>query len=79
MKAGFNYVELHAAHGYVVDQFLCDGVNRRTDQYGGSIKSGCRFLFEAVAALIKIMGPDRVGVRLSPTSSQKSTHVYFDV
>ena len=71
--AGFDYVELHAAHGYLVEQFLCDGINRRTDRYGGTIKNRCRFLFEIVAALVAELGPGRVGVRLSPTSVDPST------
>ena len=66
MLAGFDYVELHAAHGYLIDQFICDGVNRRTDQYGGSVKNRCRFLFELVSTLIETVGPNRLGVRLSP-------------
>lgn len=72
-KAGFDYVELHAAHGYLVEQFLCDGINQRVDHYGGSIGNRCRFLFEVVAALIAELGPGRVGVRLSPTSLDPST------
>lgn len=66
--AGFDYVELHAAHGYLVEQFLCDGINQREDRYGGSIENRCRFLFEVVAALVADLGPGRVGVRLSPTN-----------
>ncbi len=77
MKAGFDYVELHAGHGYLVNQFLCDSVNHRIDEYGGSIENRCRFLFEVVAALVDVAGPDRVGVRLSPTFKE---HIqYFGV
>ncbi len=77
MKAGFDCVELHAGHGYLVNQFLCDSVNQRTDRYGGSIENRCRFLFEVVAALVDVAGPGRVGVRLSPTFRE---HIqYFDV
>ncbi len=72
-RAGFDYVELHAAHGYLVEQFLCDGINQRTDRYGGSIENQCRFLFEAVAALVAEMGPGRVAVRLSPTEIDPAT------
>ena len=71
--AGFDYVELHAAHGYLVEQFLCDGINRRTDAYGGSIGNRCRFLFEVVQALVSEMGPGRVAVRLSPTAIDPAT------
>jgi len=72
-RAGFDFIELHAAHGYLVEQFLCDGINKRTDQYGGGIENRCRFLFEIVAALVAELGPDRVGVRLSPTSIDPAT------
>ena len=71
--AGFDFVEVHAAHGYLVEQFLCDGINRRTDRYGGSIENRCRFLFEVIAALVDDLGPGRVGVRLSPTSIDPAT------
>ena len=72
-NAGFDYVELHAAHGYLVEQFLCDGINRRTDQYGGSVENRCRFLFDVVAALVAELGPYRVAVRLSPTAIDPAT------
>jgi N-ethylmaleimide reductase len=71
--AGFDFVELHAAHGYLVEQFLCDGINRREDHYGGSIENRCRFLFELIAALVADLGPGRIGVRLSPTSIDPAT------
>jgi N-ethylmaleimide reductase len=72
-RAGFDFVELHAAHGYLVEQFLCDGINHRTDHYGGPIANRCRFLFEVVAALVDELGPGRVGVRLSPTAVDPAT------
>ncbi len=82
LRAGFDYVELHAAHGYLIDQFLCDGVNQRTDEYGGSIENRCRILFEVVAALVETVGEGRVGVRLSPTALDPETgaqsQTYFD-
>jgi N-ethylmaleimide reductase len=64
--AGFDGVELHGANGYLVDQFLRDGSNRRSDDYGGSIPKRVRFLDEVVAALVAAWAPERVGVRLSP-------------
>ena len=67
--AGFDGVEIHAANGYLIDQFLRDGVNQRTDAYGGSIANRTRFLLEVTEAVVKAWSPDRVGVRLSPTNS----------
>jgi N-ethylmaleimide reductase len=64
--AGFDGVELHAANGYLVDQFIQDGTNKRMDAYGGPIENRVRFLREAVEALISVWGADRVGVRISP-------------
>lgn len=64
--AGFDGVELHGANGYLIGQFLSDTANRRTDRYGGSIEGRIRFAVEAVAAAIDAIGPDRVGLRLSP-------------
>jgi N-ethylmaleimide reductase len=71
--AGFDYAELHAAHGYLVEQFLCDGINKREDRYGGSIENRSRFLFEVVVSLVAELGPGRVGVRLSPASVDPAT------
>ena len=65
-KAGFDGVQLHAANGYLVDQFLRDGTNKRSDAYGGSIENRVRLLKEIVQALNNAIGADRVGVRLSP-------------
>jgi N-ethylmaleimide reductase len=65
--AGFDGVELHGANGYLVDQFIQDGSNHRTDAYGGPIENRVRFLKEAVEALISVWGADRVGVRISPS------------
>jgi N-ethylmaleimide reductase len=64
--AGFDGVEVHGANGYLLDQFLQDGSNARTDQYGGSIENRARLLLEVVDAVIEVWGKDRVGVRLSP-------------
>ncbi len=65
-KAGFDGVQLHGANGYLVDQFLRDSTNLRTDRYGGSTENRTRFLREVLEALIGVWGADRVGVRLSP-------------
>lgn len=68
LEAGFDGVEIHAANGYLIDQFLRNKTNRRTDAYGGSIENRTRFLLEVTEAVVSIWGGDRVGVRLSPTS-----------
>lgn len=65
-KAGFDGVQLHGANGYLVDQFLRDSTNFRTDSYGGSAENRARFLREVLEALIGVWGADRVSVRLSP-------------
>ena len=65
--AGFDGVELHGANGYLVDQFIQDGSNKRTDAYGGPVENRTRFLKEAIEALISVWGADRVGVRISPS------------
>ena len=64
--AGFDGVEVHGANGYLPDQFLRDGTNRRTDEYGGPVENRARFLLEAADAAIGVWGADRVGVHLSP-------------
>jgi N-ethylmaleimide reductase len=65
-SAGFDGVEVHGANGYLLDQFLQDGTNHRTDEYGGSIANRARFLLEVVTIANEIWGSGRVGVRLSP-------------
>jgi N-ethylmaleimide reductase len=66
MVAGFDGVEVHAANGYLIDQFLRDGTNRRTDEYGGAVDNRARLLLEVLAAVCEVWQGDRVGVRLSP-------------
>ncbi|WP_127089643.1 alkene reductase [Aquabacter cavernae] len=68
IKAGFDGVEVHAANGYLIDQFLRDGANKRTDSYGGSIENRSRFLLEVMDAVIAEIGAARTGVRLSPVT-----------
>jgi N-ethylmaleimide reductase len=67
-EAGFDGVELHGANGYLVDQFLRDKTNQRTDRYGGSAQNRARFLLEVTEAIVGVWGAERVGVRLSPTT-----------
>jgi len=68
IDAGFDGVELHAANGYLIDQFLRNGSNKRTDAYGGSIENRARLLFEVLDALTAEIGAGRVGIRLSPVT-----------
>ena len=72
IAAGFDGVEVHGANGYLIDQFLRDGCNQRTDAYGGSVENRARFLFEVLAAVSEAIGADRVGLRLSPLNSYNS-------
>jgi N-ethylmaleimide reductase len=66
--AGFDGVELHGANGYLITQFLATGTNQRTDEYGGSTAGRIRFAVDAVAAVAAAIGPDRVGLRISPNN-----------
>ncbi|KAL0422219.1 UNVERIFIED_CONTAM: 12-oxophytodienoate reductase 1 [Sesamum latifolium] len=66
IEAGFDGVEIHGANGYLVEQFLKDQVNDRTDEYGGSLENRCRFALEIVEAVANEIGSHRVGIRLSP-------------
>ena len=70
--AGFDGVELHGANGYLLDQFLQDGSNQRTDQYGGSIENRARLMLEAADAAISVFGPGRVGMHLAPRADSHS-------
>lgn len=70
LDAGFDGVEVHAANGYLIDQFLRDQTNKRTDRFGGSIENRSRFLLEVVDAVSAIAGAERTGVRISPQNGQ---------
>lgn len=72
--AGFDGVEIHGANGYLPDQFLQDGTNKRLDAYGGPIENRARFMLEITAAAVSVWGKGHVGVRLSPSSSYGSMH-----
>jgi len=67
--AGFDGVEVHAGNGYLIDQFLQDGSNKRTDEYGGSIENRCRLLFEVVGAMVSAWASDRISVRITPSGT----------
>ncbi|KAI9058706.1 NADH:flavin oxidoreductase/NADH oxidase [Trametes sanguinea] len=67
-RAGFDGVEIHAAYGYLLEQFIHEGSNTRTDEYGGSIANRCRFPLEVVDAVSKAIGEQKVGIRISPWS-----------
>ncbi|GJI89518.1 alkene reductase [Duganella hordei] len=68
-QAGFDGVEIHAANGYLFDQFLQDGSNKRTDLYGGSFENRARFLLDATRAVISVWGSDKVAVRIGPSGN----------
>jgi N-ethylmaleimide reductase len=68
LEAGFDGVEIHGANGYLLDQFLRDGSNQRTDAYGGPVENRARLLLEVTEAVAGVWGADRVGMRFSPTS-----------
>jgi len=72
-KAGFDGVQLHAANGYLIDQFLRNGTNLRDDDYGGSVENRARLLGEVTERLVSIWGADRVAVRLSPNGDSQGT------
>jgi N-ethylmaleimide reductase len=69
LAAGFDGVEIHSANGYLLDEFLRDGTNKRIDQYGGSAENRTRLLLEVTEAVINVWGSDRVGIRLSPSGT----------
>jgi N-ethylmaleimide reductase len=68
IAAGFDGVEIHSANGYLLDQFLRDGSNKRTDNYGGSFENRSRLLLEVTQAVVDVIGADKVGVRFSPVN-----------
>lgn len=74
MEAGFDAVEIHGANGYLIDQFLRDGSNRRDDDYGGSVENRLRFLLEVVEAVCSTIPAGRVGLRFSPTGPAQDMH-----
>lgn len=74
LAAGFDGVEVHAANGYLLDQFLRDGSNKRMDNYGGSFENRARLLLEVIKAVVEVAGADKVGLRLSPVNPFNDMH-----
>ena len=74
LKAGFDGVEIHAANGYLLDQFMRDGSNTRTDNYGGSFENRARLLLEVTKAVVETAGADKVGIRISPVNPFNDMH-----
>jgi N-ethylmaleimide reductase len=74
VAAGFDGVQIHAANGYLIDQFLRDSSNLRTDEYGGSIKNRLRLLREVTEAVVGVVGADRTAVRLSPNGDSQGVN-----
>ncbi len=74
VKAGFDGVEVHAANGYLLDQFLQDGSNERADEYGGSVENRMRFLTEVLDRVTEVIPASRVGIRLSPLGQANDIH-----
>lgn len=86
IEAGFDGVEIHSANGYLLDQFLNTGTNKRTDKYGGALENRCRLTLEIAERIVKAIGKERVGIRISPNGamndlgpfdSQKETFDYL--
>ncbi|MBA4501597.1 alkene reductase [Marinobacterium marinum] len=74
-RAGFDGVEIHGANGYLLEQFLLDGTNTRTDQYGGSLENRARLMLEVTDAVCSVWGPERVGMHLSPRADSHDVSV----
>ena len=72
LAAGFDAVEIHGANGYLLDQFLQDGTNKRTDRYGGSVENRARLMLEVTDAVVAVWGKDRVGMHLNLRSDSHS-------
>ena len=78
MEAGFDGVELHGADGYLLHEFLSPAANQRTGAYGGSPEARARFVVEVVTAVAAAIGPERVGLRISPEHNTDGAEGYTD-
>lgn len=78
VEAGFDGVELHAANGYLLEQFLAPNTNQRSDEYGGSLENRARFVLEVAQAVVEAIGADKVGIRLSPRGVFNGVQPYED-
>lgn len=74
VQAGFDGVEIHGANGYLLDQFLKDGSNQRSDEWGGSVENRVRFVMQVVRAVADAIGAGKVGLRISPASPANGIH-----
>jgi len=75
LRAGFDGVEIHAANGYLPDQFMQTNSNSRTDEYGGSVRNRARFVLEVAGGIARAVGAEKVGIRLSPWSTNQGESV----
>ncbi|MDB5616674.1 alkene reductase [Tardiphaga sp.] len=78
IEAGFDGVEIHAANGYLLEQFARDSTNKRTDEYGGSIENRARLMLEVTKAVVKEIGADRTGIRISPVTPANDAAIDSD-
>ncbi len=78
-RAGFDGVELHSANGYLLEQFLSPHTNRREDEYGGSVERRARFVLETARGVASAIGPERVGIRLSPFNTFNDMFLYDEI
>ncbi len=79
LAAGFDGVEIHGGHGYIVDQFFDSRINRRTDEYGGSVENRCRFGLEVAKAVLEVAGPERTALRISPSRDMKGLYEWLNL
>ena len=79
LAAGFDGVEIHGGHGYIIDEFFDSRINQRTDEYGGSVENHCRFGLEVVKAVLEVAGPDRTMLRISPSRDMRGLYEWPDL